>query len=103
MVRLNAESDVYRQIRNDLEAQNLLKPEYLERPHRLGTIRQMSTGREGEVLVGERLEEYHQLYVDSLTLKPAPQNVARLIDDANGNPLLEVTLSPPEVLTIVIR
>jgi hypothetical protein len=103
MVRLNAESDVYRRIRNDLQAQNLLKPEYLERPHRLGTIRQMSTGREGEVLVGERLEEYHQLYVDSLTLKPAPQNVARLIDDANGNPLLEVTLSPPEVLTIVIR
>lgn len=101
-VRLNAQTAVYDRIRRELAAAKLLSDDFVSRPDRSGSIRQMSKDRGGERLVGEHLEEYQRQYVESLTLHPLTDAVARVSADASGQ-VISASLSAPEVLAIMVK
>lgn len=101
-VRLNREDSIYDGIRRDLDSAGLLNEEFASRPDRLGSVREMSAGREGEKFVGDRLEDYVSQWVESLTLKPLDAEVGTIESDAAGT-LVTVHLTAPEVLVIEIR
>jgi len=68
-VRLDRESSVHDTIRKDLVAAQLLHNDFINRPDRLGTIRQMGLGKEAEKLIGSKQDAYDKLWIESLTLK----------------------------------
>jgi len=47
----------------------LLHNDFINRPVRLGTIRQMGLGKEAEKLIGSKQDAYDKLWIESLTLK----------------------------------
>jgi len=102
LVRLTPQTSVYDRIRRELDSAGLLKPDFVSRPDRLGSVREMAADREAEKFVGDHLEDYKAQWVESLTLKPLDAEVGNIESDADGI-LLSVHLSAPEVLVIDIR
>jgi hypothetical protein len=86
-------------IRVELEQDGLLEKRFQENPTRTGGVREMGTGREAEMLVGDQLARFEQLWVDSMTLKPLPEARGQVLSSANGT-ILQVELTPPEVLVV---
>lgn len=101
-VRLTRETAMYDGIRRDLDSAGLLHEDFASRPDRLGSVREMAAGKEGEKFVGDRLEDYVSQWVESLTLKPLDPAVGTIESDAAGT-LITVHLTAPEVLVIEIR
>lgn len=99
-VFLNHKTATHRLIRDELAEANLLNDSFRKRPDRLGSIRQMANGKDGEWLVGDRLPKYREHYLQSLALKDEDQHGIRLIETEDGKRLLELTLSVPEVLVL---
>ncbi len=97
--RLNRETAVHDRIRRDLAEADLLKEAYRQRPDRLGRLREMTTGDDGEHLVGERWDGYADRWAASLTLEPITEDAGRLEADAE-EPYLELTLETPEVVAV---
>jgi len=89
-------------IRVELEEDGLLEKRFQGNPTRTGGVREMGTGREAEMLVGDQLERFEQLWVDSMTLKPLPEARGQVLPSANGT-ILQVELTPPEVLVMRAR
>jgi len=98
--RLDRESSVHDTIRRDLAKAGLLKEDFIKRPDRLGTIRQMGTGKGAEVFVGRNQSRYDRQWIDSMTLR-----AARPADCRVGRHRFTVTLAPPElmVLSMAVR
>lgn len=101
-VRLSPENSPHDAIRRDLAEAGLLNKDFSSRPDRLGTVREMGTGREAEKLVGDRLENYTNGWVESLTLKPLNDSIGKIEQDPSGT-TLTLSLSAPEVLVIELR
>ncbi len=101
-VQLTRGAAMYDGIRRDLDSAGLLHENFVSRPDRLGTVREMSVGGEGEKFVGDRLEDYASQWVESLTLKPLDASVGTIESDGAGT-LVTVQLTAPEVLVIEIR
>lgn len=101
-VLLTRETAMYDGIRRDLDSAGLLHEDFASQPDRLGSVREMAAGREGEKLVGDRLEDYVSQWVESLTLKPLDAAVGTIETDAAGT-LVTVHLTAPEALVIEVR
>jgi len=101
-VRLSPETSPHEAIRRDLADAGLLNGDFAAHPDRLGTVREMGTGREAERFVGDRLEDYTNRWVESLTLRPLDDSIGKIERDPSGT-TLTLTLSPPEVLVIELR
>jgi hypothetical protein len=100
-VVLDRNNAVHDRIRRDLAAAGLLTERFVERPDRIGSVRQMGEGREAEVLVGERLETYHAAWQKSLSLRPiSPQGIR--IETRKGVRTLSLRLSPPQLVVLVV-
>jgi hypothetical protein len=89
-------------MRRDLESEGLMSADFVSRPDRLGSVREMGSGRGAEAFVGDHLNEYKNQWVESLTLKPLDPGTGKL-ETVEGGTRLSVQLSAPEVLVIVIR
>ena len=101
-VKLTRQSAVHDRIRADLLAAGLLKPEFTQRPDRLGGVREMGIGREAEVLVDKQWDKYTRLWEESLTLKPLDETVGKMVEDKEGLSF-SVRLAPPELLALSVR
>ncbi|MDQ8195824.1 hypothetical protein QEH59_15430 [Coraliomargarita sp. SDUM461004] len=100
-VRLNRDSSIHDQIRRDLSAAGLLEEDFVSRPDRLGTVRQMGIGRLAEKMVGEAQSKYEQLWVDSLTYQPITHDSC-VIESMGFETTVTVELGPPELLVLGI-
>ncbi|AKJ64479.1 hypothetical protein [Kiritimatiella glycovorans] len=98
-VVLDRETAVHDRIRDDLAAAGLLVDRFVERPDRLGGVREMGKGRPAEGLVGDKLETYHQQWIDSLTLQPLEGEAGSIRRTLEGY-TLALNLAPPEVRVI---
>ena len=96
-VRLDRESSVYDTIRKDLAAVQLLQDDFISRPDRLGTIRQMGLGREAEKLAGSKQDAYDKLWIKSLTLKLTERDACSF-----GNHELTLDLPVPGLFVLSI-
>jgi len=100
-VRLDRKSSVHDMIRRDLTSAGLLKADFAKRHDRLGSVRQMGTGRQAEKMAGNAQPKYEQQWVDSLTLKPASRESCAI--QSNGlATTVTVHLAPPELLVLSI-
>ena len=99
---LTRETSPYDAIRGDLAAAGLLAADFVQRPDRLGNVKQMAEERKGTALVAAQMPKYRQMWVDSLTLKPLEPDLGAVTRDAVG---LKVTvhLVPPAVLVLDVR
>ncbi|MGZ0706853.1 hypothetical protein ACWPKO_00780 [Coraliomargarita sp. W4R53] len=100
-LRLNRDSSIHDTIRRDLSAADLLEDDFVTRPDRLGSVRQMGIGRPAEKLVGNAQAKYEQLWVDSLTLKPISRESC-VIESMGFSTTVTVELAPPELLLLSI-
>jgi hypothetical protein len=101
-VRLTRQSAVHDRIRADLLAAGLLKPEFAQRPDRLGSVREMGAGRKGEILVDQQWDKYTRLWEESLTLKPLEGAVGEMAAGEEGL-TFSVRLAPPEILVLSVQ
>ncbi len=99
---LTRETSPYDVIRGDLAAAGLLAADFVQRPDRLGNVKQMAEDRKGAALVAAQLPKYRQMWVDSLTLKPLDPALGTVIRDASGL-TVTVHLAPPAVLVLELR
>ncbi|MGI9178211.1 MAG: GH39 family glycosyl hydrolase [Pirellulales bacterium] len=99
-VRLNRRTSVWDRIRRDLEMAGLLTDDYVARPDRLGSIRQMGNDRAGERFVAARYDDYARAWVESLTLTPLDDGVA-LRKDEDGMKV-SLSLTAPEIAVVVL-
>jgi hypothetical protein len=87
-------------MRADLAEAGLLIDEFAGRPERLGSLAEMSgRSRDGVAFVGGRIRGYEDLWVDSMTLKPATADDVNIEQTAAG-PVLAARLSAPEILVV---
>ncbi len=101
-VRLTRQTAVHDRIREALAQNHLLTPDFVERPDRLGSIREMGKSREAGFVVSDRLEDYKKQWIDSLTLKPLTSEVGTVELDANDG-AIRVRLAAPEVLVLDVE
>jgi hypothetical protein len=99
---LTRETSPYDAIRRDLAAADLLAGDFVQRPDRLGNVKQMAEDRNGTALVAAQLPKYRQIWVDSLTLKPLDPALGTVTRDAGGL-TVTVHLVPPAVLVLELR
>lgn len=99
---LTRETASYDAIRADLAAADALAADFVQRPDRLGNIRQMAKDRRAEALVAAQLPRYQQMWVDSLTLKPLDPTLGAVTRDARGL-TLTAHLAPPAILVVELR
>lgn len=100
IVRLHRRNSVWDRIRRDLASNGLLRPEFIARPDRLGTLRQMGTGRAAELLVADHYDDYARAWNESLTLVPfeTPDGIQWTPDGL----VVAVSLTAPETVAIVL-
>ena len=100
-VVLHRGNAVHDLIRGDLAEAGLLAQRFVERPDRVGSVREMGEGREAEAFVGERLETYHIAWRESLSLRPvSPQGVR--IETRNGVRTLSLPLASPQLVVLIV-
>lgn len=101
-VQLTPQTSMHDRIRREFESAGLLKPDFVSRPDRLGSVHQMGKGRAAEILAGDHWQDFTRQWVESLTLKPLKEEIGRIERAANGV-LVSVRLNAPEVLVIMVR
>lgn len=101
-VQLTPQTAVHDRLRRDFAAAGLLEKDFVSRPDRLGTVREMGTGRAAEILAGDHWEDLEKQWGDSLTLSPLTEAIGRIESDARGH-TISVRLTAPEVLVISVR
>lgn len=94
-VSLNNTTAAHDTIRAQLSENGLLKQTFVKRPTRTGSVREMGEGRAAEEFIGDRLPLYEKMWIDSMTLRPLPEEKGRL--SRTG---LTIEVTPPEVLVI---
>lgn len=99
---LTRETSPYDAMRRDLAEAGALAADFVERPDRLGNVKQMTGERKGSALVAAQLPRYRQMWVDSLTLKPLDAAVGTVTRDASGL-TISAQLAPPMVLVVELR
>ena len=99
---LTRQTSSYDEVRRDLAAAGLLAPDFIQRPDRLGNVKQMADDRKGSVVVAAQLPKYRQMWVDSLTLKPLDASVGTVRRDASGL-TISAQLAPPMMLVVELR
>ncbi len=101
-VHLTQQNSVYDGIRTQFAQADLLKADFVSRPDRLGSVREMGKGRAAEILAADHLEQYEQQWVDSLTLKPLTPEIGTVERDKSGI-TIRVHLTAPEVLVLDMK
>lgn len=96
-VRLSRDTSIYDVMRRQFAGKDLLAADFVSRPDRLGTVRQMGKGREAEHFAGDHWQEYTRQWADSLRLQPLPDSAGKI---ESGS--ITVRLAPPEVLAVAV-
>lgn len=99
--RLNRQSSVHDTIRKDLQRAGLLNADFIERPDRLGNVREMG-GRAAENLVGENQTRYDAKWAESLTLKEMAGEAYSIGRDGVMT-TITVSVGAPELLVIWVK
>jgi len=96
-VFLKQDSNVYAEIRKDLEKADLLKPEYVKIPGLVASLKEFKLDAKGSALIAEKYDKYEKMIVESLTLKPYE---GELVEN-NDNYEFIFEMSPSSVMVIV--
>jgi len=100
MFRFNQDTSAHRRIRDDLARAGLLEQRFLDRPDRLGLVREMARNSQGERLVGDRFDTYAQIYAQSLTLRKPPAADGPAFQHHGTHHTININLQAPEVIVI---
>lgn len=100
IARFNRATAPQDRMRADLAEAGFLSDEFAGRPERLGSLAEMSgRSRDAAAFVGGQMRSYEDLWVDSMTLKPATEEDVKIERTAAG-PVLAARLSAPEILVV---
>jgi len=98
-VILDRTTSPHRMFREALLAQGLLNKEFVDRPDRLGSVRQMTT-RAGEAFLGQNWETYTNAWQQSLTLVAPPSSAKLQLDTSGTIAILTLQIASPAVIAI---
>ncbi len=100
---LTRETAPYDAIRRDLVAGKQLPTDFVDRPDRLGNVREMAREPAALKLISGNMGKYQQMWVDSLTFKSLDPAMGRVELDAQGNATITVQLAPPAILVLELH
>jgi hypothetical protein len=100
-MRLDPTTSIHDRIRRELGEAGHLGDEYIKQPERLGLVREMAKDGAGKRLVAKNLEQYHQQWTESMTLRPLTDGIAVMGKDEETT-TLTITMTPPELIVISI-